>query len=159
MDDRQLYETVLGLARPWYVAAVEFRADRDEIWVHLDVESEAMHACPECGEPRPSYDRVEERSWRHLDTCQYQTIIKTCVPRVEAPRAWDTPDPRPVGGKDEPVYGAEHEREKTHEDVPGDRRLVLGEDEGRSWRPDVAAQASDSLERCLRCLGRLVRGS
>lgn len=85
MDDRQLYETVLGLAEPWYVVGVDIRAGRDEIWVYVDVGSEATHVCPECGEPQPSYDRAEERSWRHLDTCQYQTIIKACVPRVLCP--------------------------------------------------------------------------
>lgn len=85
MDDRALYETVLGLSEPWYVVDVELCDDQEEIWVQLDVRTDATHHCPECGEARAMYDRAEERSWRHLDTCQYQTILKARVPRVECP--------------------------------------------------------------------------
>ena len=41
-------------------------------------------ACPECGQPAGRYDR-RERRWRHLDTCQYRTILVAQVPRVECP--------------------------------------------------------------------------
>ena len=83
MDDRELYGVVLGLAEPWYVAGVEIRGEQEEIWVHLDVRSDAVHRCPECGAPCPNYDRSEERTWRHLDTCQYQTIIAARIPRIQ----------------------------------------------------------------------------
>jgi transposase len=65
------------------VAGVEIRGEQEEIWVHLDVRSDAVHRCPECGAPCPNYDRSEERTWRHLDTCQYQTIIAARIPRIQ----------------------------------------------------------------------------
>jgi transposase len=37
--------------------------------------------CPECGQPCPLYDHQPERRWRHLDTCQYQTILHAEPPR------------------------------------------------------------------------------
>ena len=40
--------------------------------------------CPTCGRASPGYD-TRERRWRHLDTCQYQTILVAAVPRVECP--------------------------------------------------------------------------
>lgn len=40
--------------------------------------------CPECGADCPGYDTREKR-WRHLDTCQYHTIIVAKLPRVECP--------------------------------------------------------------------------
>lgn len=37
MDDRKLYETILGLAEPWYVAGVALRAEREEIEVQVEL--------------------------------------------------------------------------------------------------------------------------
>jgi transposase len=41
-------------------------------------------SCPKCGQPCPGYD-TRRRSWRHLDTCQFKTIVDADVPRVECP--------------------------------------------------------------------------
>ena len=38
--------------------------------------------CPECGRPANRYD-TRQRRWRHLDTCQYRTILAAEVPRVQ----------------------------------------------------------------------------
>lgn len=37
--------------------------------------------CPECQQVCPRHDK-RERRWRHLDTCQYQTVLVADVPRV-----------------------------------------------------------------------------
>lgn len=83
MDDRTLYETILGLQEPWHVVAVEVMADAEEVLVRLDLEPRTELTCPECGRRSPRYDRAAERRWRHLDTCQYRTILSAEVPRVE----------------------------------------------------------------------------
>lgn len=82
MDDRALYETILGLKSPWYVSKVEVRAKEEEVWVWVDPSAGAEFLCPECGAKVAGYDRSEERRWRHLDTCQFQTILVSRVPRV-----------------------------------------------------------------------------
>lgn len=82
MDDRQLYETILGLAAPWYVARVEVLREEKEVRVHVDVPEGTGMVCPECGAPSPGYDRAAERRWRHLDTCQYRTVLSARVPRI-----------------------------------------------------------------------------
>jgi hypothetical protein len=66
MDDRTLYETILGLEEPWCVEAVEI--GRTEIRVRLELRGEGKLECPECSEVAPGYDRAPERQWRHLDT-------------------------------------------------------------------------------------------
>jgi transposase len=38
--------------------------------------------CSTCGAESPGYD-CRKRRWRHLDTCQYKTILECDVPRVE----------------------------------------------------------------------------
>jgi len=42
--------------------------------------------CPHCGRPCSKEDHREERSWRHLDTMQFETTIVCRVPRVNCPK-------------------------------------------------------------------------
>jgi transposase len=80
MDDRQLYEKILGLSAPWGVDEVELDTKAQEVIVRIACTAEAM-VCPECGTTCPGYDS-KERRWRHLDTCQMTTTLVAKVPRV-----------------------------------------------------------------------------
>ena len=40
-------------------------------------------ACPQCSRGLPLYDHAGERTWRHLDSCQYQTHLHARISRVE----------------------------------------------------------------------------
>ena len=86
MQDKELYEELLGIQAPWRVSRVELdaRAERVDIWVEHG-EGEAWN-CSECGEALAIYDHSEELSWRHLDTCQCQTHLHARIPRVQCPR-------------------------------------------------------------------------
>ena len=79
MRDRDLYAQVLGLERPWKVSDV--RLDRDAGEVTVDVGLTAAGRCPVCDKSCPTHDHVK-RKWRHLDTCQYRTILAASVPRI-----------------------------------------------------------------------------
>jgi transposase len=39
--------------------------------------------CPKCGTACRLYDHRPQRQWRHLDTCQYQTVLHAEPPRSE----------------------------------------------------------------------------
>ena len=80
MRDTQLYARILGVERPWRVTDVELDVEHDEVRVHVDHGGEGL-CCPQCGQAAPGYDR-RERRWRHLDTCQYRTILVAQMPRV-----------------------------------------------------------------------------
>lgn len=82
MRDKDLYARILGIESPWYVRDVELQLQKGEVYVFLDFKPTASLTCPECGKKAPGYDR-RERRWRHLDTCQYHTIIVADVPRVK----------------------------------------------------------------------------
>jgi len=84
MRDRGLYERILGLREPWYVMDVELRDEAREVVVEVAMRGAAGLACPECGEAMRAYDH-RTRRWRHLDTCQYKTIIEASVPRGRCP--------------------------------------------------------------------------
>ena len=85
MQDRQLYEQILGLQSPWRVAEVKLWLDLNEVKVYLEHAGEAPWCCPECGRECPVHDHQGPRTWRHLDTCQLQTILIASVPRVRCP--------------------------------------------------------------------------
>jgi transposase len=85
MQDRQLYEQILGITAPWFVEQVELKLDDGEVHISLAHHDSARWLCPKCGRECPLHDHQPPRSWRHLDTCQYQTLIHAAVPRTKCP--------------------------------------------------------------------------
>lgn len=51
----------------------------------VEHDADASLCCPACAERSPGYD-TRRRRWRHLDTCQFQTILVADVPRVKCPK-------------------------------------------------------------------------
>ena len=85
MQDRELYFYLLGLKSPWTVGKVELdhKGRRVDVWAEHP--SEQRWPCPDCGKQLGLYDHAEERTWRHLDSCQYQTHLHARIPRVDCP--------------------------------------------------------------------------
>ena len=80
MKDFQLYQQILGLVEPWRVESVTLKAKEQEIEVRVTF-PDTLWACPECQKRMQIHD-YEERRWRHLDSCQFKTIILSRVPSV-----------------------------------------------------------------------------
>jgi transposase len=82
VKDTDLYQHLLGLQSPWSVERVELdvKAQRVNVWAEHG--KDAAFSCPECGVVCPLHDHDEERSWRHLDSCQFETHLRARVPRV-----------------------------------------------------------------------------
>jgi len=83
VKDTQLYEQLLGLSKPWSVDRVELELDQNRITVHLRCEQGTVWGDPETGQDRAHIHGWVERSWRHLDTCQFETRIVAKVPRLK----------------------------------------------------------------------------
>jgi transposase len=79
-----LYTAVLGLKAPWRVERVETQLDAGEVHVTVALPTNTLWVCPECGAAAPIHDH-QDRSWRHLDTCQFHTIVHARVPRLHCP--------------------------------------------------------------------------
>ena len=82
MHDTALYQYLLGLQSPWTVSRVNLDVKRQCVdgWAeHLE---DATWACSHCAQTLPLYDHAEERTWRHLDSCQFQTHLHARIPRV-----------------------------------------------------------------------------
>ena len=83
MQDTALYQYLLGLNSPWTVSRVELNVKRQCVEVWAAHPEGAMWACPKCAQELPLYDHAEERTWRHLDSCQYETHLHARIPRVQ----------------------------------------------------------------------------
>lgn len=85
MRDIDLYRHLLGLVAPWTVkrVALDVKEQRVDVWV--EHEEGRKWSCPACERELPLYDHSEERSWRHLDSCQFLTFLHARPPRVDCP--------------------------------------------------------------------------
>jgi len=82
MQDTALYQYLLGLQSPWTVSRVNLDLNKQRVDVWAEHSEEAKWLCPHCAETLPLYDHAEERTWRHLDSCQFQTYLHASIPRV-----------------------------------------------------------------------------
>jgi transposase len=85
MRDVELYQQILGLSSPWMVDGVALDVEGQRVDVCVVHAADARWRCPHCDRELPVYDHSEERTWRHLDTCQFETYLKGRLPRVVCP--------------------------------------------------------------------------
>ena len=81
MDDKDRFGRLLGIKSPWRVGLVEQDEVALTLTIHLRLDGGARLRCPHCGKPCPRYDS-RRRTWRHLDTMQFSTLVEADVPRV-----------------------------------------------------------------------------
>ncbi|MEL7499754.1 MAG: transposase family protein [Planctomycetota bacterium] len=85
MQNTDLNQPILGLSSPWKVTQVDLNADEQEIVVHLNHLSGTKFCCPECDRELGCYDHPKARRWRHLDSCQFKTMLECSVPGMNCP--------------------------------------------------------------------------
>ena len=84
IDSRTLYATLLGLKAPWEITDVEMKQPPGEVHIRVALPEATLWVCPQCGSAAPIHDH-QERHWRHLDTCQFPTLVHARVPRLKCP--------------------------------------------------------------------------
>lgn len=62
------------------MSGVELNESAGEVAIEVEREDGSRLCCPTCGKESPGYDT---HRWRHLDTCQYKTILVADVPGVK----------------------------------------------------------------------------
>ena len=82
MSPEELYKIILEIDENWSVSSIEVDESKEEVSVQIGY-NKAKARDPISGEECSLYDHREERVWRHLDTMQYKTYIKSNVPRVK----------------------------------------------------------------------------
>ena len=79
------YGQLLGIGSPWEVKTVELKLADKKVEIELGWQWGAAAQCPECGRECSIHDCAPERTWRHLDTMQFTTLIRARVPRSDCP--------------------------------------------------------------------------
>jgi transposase len=82
MESKDLYRHLLGLSEPWAVERVDLDMAKQHVDVFVDHPSGTRFYCPECGQECAVYDHLSERTWRHLDSCQFLTYLHAKPPRI-----------------------------------------------------------------------------
>lgn len=85
MRDTEFYRQILGLEAPWTVTEVQLDTEAGQVDVWVDHAKGLGWHCPECSRELSCRDHAEERVWRHLDTCQFKTLLHARIPRVDCP--------------------------------------------------------------------------
>lgn len=83
MKDTALYEQLLGLKSPWSVKSVNLSLTDQCVVVEVVLKRGQVWVDPTDGTKRAHINGWHERQWRHLDTCQFETIIKANVPQLK----------------------------------------------------------------------------
>lgn len=76
------YKKLLSLEEPWMVSDINLNTDKLKLKIQITTKKGAKLPCPVCGEFSPKEDHRQERTWRHLDTMQFETLINCRIPRV-----------------------------------------------------------------------------
>jgi transposase len=84
MKDTSLYQQILGDTSPWSVGNVELNAEKLTIEVRMVLPPVTVWGCVKCN-CRMHVKEWRERRWRHMDSCQFKTILVASVPVVECP--------------------------------------------------------------------------
>lgn len=75
------YRQLLGLDAAWEVSDVGLSLEDNRVDI-LVTHGGGQVACPECGETCSIADHAPERTWRHLDTMQFETRLRARTPRA-----------------------------------------------------------------------------
>jgi transposase len=80
------YAQLLGIGSPWEVKTVDLKLTEKKVEIELSWQWGAAAKCPECGRACSIHDCAPERTWRHLDTMQFTTLIRARTPRSNCPK-------------------------------------------------------------------------
>lgn len=85
MMSEKLFETALGIAKPWHVAGVDLDAPARTLTIRIDFTPGSRFALPGEEGLHPVHDTVTKR-YRHLNFFQHECYLEVRVPRVKLPR-------------------------------------------------------------------------
>ncbi len=77
------YTQLLGLDASWEVSRVTLSLEDKRVEIHLRHSGKGYLPCPECNAECVIADHAPERAWRHLDTMQFETLLRARVPRTK----------------------------------------------------------------------------
>lgn len=135
-SQEELFKIALGLEKPWYITAIDFKVEERQLDLHIDFETGSKFLCPTCGKSGCTVHDTIERTWRHLNFFQFKTYLHCRVPRTECEKCGIKQSRVPWARKNSGftllmdsliVLMAQHMTAKTVADL-------IGEHDTRIWR-------------------------
>ncbi|QJC57960.1 hypothetical protein HC248_03292 [Polaromonas vacuolata] len=83
MNDTTLYEHLIGLKTPWSVNKVDLSLEDQRVVVEVVLKKAQVCADPTDPTKRAHIHGWTNREWRHLDTCQFEKLIKSRMPQLK----------------------------------------------------------------------------
>jgi transposase len=80
---QDFFSSILGLSQPWTVTGVIQNSNGKSVDITVEWSGNQAVPCPDCGKSCKMHDHSKERVWRHLDTMEFETLIKCSVPRSD----------------------------------------------------------------------------
>jgi transposase len=81
MEIEDHYALLLGVHSPWEISSVDLKLEKHCVDIVIEYSADEG-PCPECGIICPKHDDRKQRTWRHLDTMQFSTLLHCQLPRV-----------------------------------------------------------------------------
>jgi transposase len=81
MTEIETFEKLLDIRKPWFVSDIDIDQKKLIVTLTVDIDT-SVCKCPHCGKKAKVYDK-RHRTWRHLDTMEFKTLIAADVPRVQ----------------------------------------------------------------------------
>ena len=78
------YGQLLGLTTDWEVGDVQLELAESRVTIDLAFVGKNV-TCPDCQKECSRHDMAPERTWRHLDTMQFETLVRARTPRCKCP--------------------------------------------------------------------------
>jgi len=82
VKDIAFYQQILGLGSPWKVVKVDLDMEAKRVVIRVEIKEGTRWGDPET-KGAAHVHKWTERTWRHLDTCQFETLIVAKVPSVK----------------------------------------------------------------------------
>jgi transposase len=80
----QLFETALGIAKPWFIQGVDFDLARKVLTIKIDFAAGTRFPAPDAEGLHPVHD-TQTKQLRHLNFFQHECILEVRTPRVKLP--------------------------------------------------------------------------
>ncbi|WP_062350066.1 ISL3 family transposase [Bacillus kwashiorkori] len=84
-QEYSVFQKALGIEDPWYVIDYELNQNDYILDIYLDFRRGSEFVCTHCGHPQAKVHDIvnDDRTWRHLNFWQYQTILHARLPRTK----------------------------------------------------------------------------
>jgi len=80
----KVFEAVLGISSPWFIAGMNFEPSQRKLNIRIDFEVGSRFAVPGQAGEHPVHDTVS-KTYRHLNFFQHECLLEVRVPRVKLP--------------------------------------------------------------------------